>query len=818
MIRNYLKVALRSIFRNKLTAFINIAGLALAMMCCILIYLFINDEVNYDRHHTKADRTYRVTRNFLNKDGVANLHLANVAPPIGPLLKNDFGEIEVMARTINFGLVIGLEQNGELIKNFSENFLFLAEPDIFNIFDIEVTAGDKTTGLTRPFTIMLSEKSARKFFDAENPIGKQLRANNQFDLEVTGVYKDFPAQSHWHPEYLVSFSTLNENAIYGKTRLETNWGNNAFGTYLVLEKGVDPKKVETGLYDFMERHYANYAKANYGVPPDFSASKATTLFLQKLTDIHLRSHLDDELEVNGNLNNVKMMAVIGLFIILIACFNFINLSTARATKRAKEVGLRKVVGAFKGQLVSQYLSESVLISFFSLVLAFGLSVVALSWLNSFTGKFLSLAPATHWPLFIGLLGFAIVVGLAAGLYPAFILSSFKPALVLKGQQGSVKGKGIVRKSLVVTQFAISIVLLIATAITFQQLGYLNSRELGYTKDQVVALSLYSELNDNYEAFYNELTKSAAIQNAARSSRIPTGRLLDSQGPPLITKGDSLINSTVTTKFVVTDAEFFKTYGIEMAAGRDFSKSILTDDSLAFIINETAAKNYGWKNLEDGLEKDFSYGGTKGKLIGIVKDFHFESLHQEIIPLVFFPNQGFYNDLSIKISGSQVTQGLEHIEKVWREFLPKRPFSYQFLSEDYRRLYEEEQKQSQLFTMFSGLAIFIACLGLFGLATFNTLQRVKEIGIRKVLGASVPSILTLLSREIVILIVIANLIAWPLAWYFMNQWLDSFAYHVDMNVGIYILSAFAAIVLALITVSTQTIKAAMSNPSATLRYE
>ncbi|MBK7652801.1 MAG: ABC transporter permease [Flammeovirgaceae bacterium] len=818
MIRNYLTVAFRSIFRNKLTAFINIAGLALAMMCCILIYLFVSDELSYDRYHTKTDRIYRVTRNFLSRDGVPNLHLANVAPPIGPLIKNDFGEVEAMARTINFGLVIGREENGELVKNFTEEHLFLAEPDIFKIFDIDVTAGDKATALNRPFTVMLSEKSTRKFFDNENPIGKRLRANNQFDLEVTGVYKDFPSQSHWHPEYLVSFSTLENDKIYGRKGLETNWGNNAFGTYLLLEEGADPKKIEAGLPDFMERHYANFAIQNFGAPADFKASRATTLFLQKLSDIHLLSHLDDELEVNGNINNVRMMAVIGLFIILIACFNFINLSTARATKRAKEVGLRKVVGAFKNQLISQYLSESVLISVLALVLGCGLAFVALSWLNQFTGKFLSINPVDNWMLFVGLIGFAVLVGILAGLYPAFVISSFKPALVLKGQQGSVKGKGLVRKTLVISQFSISIVLLIATAITFQQLGYLNSRDLGYTKDQVVVLSLYDEVGDTYDAFYNELVKSSAIENAARSSRIPTGRLLDSQGPPLVTIGDSLVNSTITTKMVMTDPEFFKTYGIEMAAGRDFSKSIPTDDSLAFIINETAANMYGWKNIGDGLDKDFSYGGTKGKLIGVVKDFHFESLHQPIIPLVFFERKQSYNDLSVKIAGNQITQGLEHIEKVWKEFLPKRPFSYQFVSDDYRRLYEEEQKQSQLFTMFSGLAIFIACLGLFGLATFNTLQRVKEIGIRKVLGASVPNILGLLSKEIVILILVANLIAWPLAWYFMDQWLASFAYHIDMNLGIYILSAVAAVILALITVSSQTIKAALTNPSNTLRYE
>ncbi len=816
MLQNYIKVALRSIFRNKLTAFINIAGLALAMMCSILIYLFVNDELHYDQYNSKADRTYRVTRNFLNREGVASLHLANVAPPIGPLVKNDFGEIEVMARAINYGLVIGQEENGELTKNFSEDFLFVVEPDIFKIFDIAVKSGDAATALTRPFTVMLSEKTARKFFADGNALGKRLRANNQFDLEVTGVYEDFPVQAHWHPEYMVSFSTLDDTNIYGRTNLETNWGNNSFGTYILLEEGTDPKKVETAFPEFLNKHFGAFAKANFGAPPDFLASKSTTLFLQKLTDIHLRSHLDDELEVNGNINNVYMMAVIGLFIVLIACFNFINLSTARATKRAKEVGMRKVVGAFKNQLIVQYLSESVMIAIFALILGLGFSKVSINWLNTFTGKSLSFSLMNDWPLLLGLIGFSIVVGILAGLYPALVLSGFKPVLVLKGQQGSAKGNGLLRKSLVVAQFSISIVLLIATAITFQQLGYLNNRNLGYNKDQVVTLPYYDELSDSYESFYNELVKFSGIKILGRSSRIPTGRLLDSQGPPLIMKGDSLVNSTVTTKYVTVDFDFFKTYDIGFAAGRDFSKEIPTDDTLAFIVNESAAKSYGWKDLNDAINKDFNYGGTTGKLIGIVKDFHFESLHQQIVPLVFYI--GNYNNISVKIAGTDMKQGMEHLERIWKEFLPKRPFSYTFLSDNYRKLYDDEQKQGQLFTIFSGLAIFIACLGLFGLATFNTMQRVKEIGIRKVLGASVPSILTLLSKEIVVLILLANLLAWPLAWFFMNKWLDSFAYHIDMDLAIYFLSAIAAILLALVTVSTQTIRAAMTNPSNTLRYE
>ena len=817
MIRNYLKVAFRSIFRNKLTAFINIAGLSLAMACAILIYLFVSDEVSYEKYHSKADRIYRVTRSFHSPEGEVNLHLANVAPPIGPLLKNDFGEIEILARTINYGIVVSLEENGQVKMSNDEPELFLAEPNIFKIFDIEIKSGDAVKSLERPFTIMLSEKAAKRYFNDENIIGKRLRVNNQLDLEVTGVYKNFPLQSHWHPEFLVSFVTLENDNIYGRKGLETNWGNNSFGTYFLLQEGADPKKLEASLPAFLDKHFGKYARANWGVPPDWKASSTTTLFVQKVTDIHLRSHLDDELEANGNITNVYMMSVIGLFIVLIACFNFINLSTARATKRAKEVGMRKVVGAYRTQLINQYLSESILTAGLALIFAVGIAFGALGSLNTFTNKQLSLDLIHNVPLGIGLILFALVIGTLAGIYPAFIISSFKPALTLKGQQGMTPGKSFLRKGLVVSQFSISIILIIATLVIFRQLDYLNSRSLGYDRNQVVTLPYYRELSANYDAFYNELTRSTAIKNVARSSRIPTGRLLDSYGSARVLKGDSLVEAQVDLKTIITDPEFFDTYSIAISQGRKFSKDILTDDSLAFIINEAAAKEIGWKNPEEYLDKEFLYADVKGKLIGIVKDFNFESLHQEIRPMIFWQRPN-YNALSIKINSAAMKEGLAQLEKAWKSFLPARPFDYQFLSERYRSLYEAEQKQSQLFTAFAGLAIFIASLGLFGLATFNTLQRIKEIGIRKVLGASIPNILTLLSKEIIILIIAANVVAWPLAWYFMNKWLATFAYHIDMDVLVYILAAVVAILIALITVSAQTIKAAMSNPAKTLRYE
>lgn len=818
MIKNYLKVALRSIFRNKLTAFINICGLALSMASAIMIYLFVSDELSFDQYHANADRTYRVTRIFYDRDGNKTLHLSSVAPPIGPLLKNDFGEIEMMARTLQNGGVIGLEKDGELISN-TENDLFLAEPNLFNIFDIQVLSGTPAEDFKRPFVVMLSDKAAMRYFNTTDIVGKRLRYDNSIDLEITGVFKSFPLQTHYHPDFLVSFVTLEDDNIYGRTGLETNWGNNAFSTYLLLSPGTKPEQLVSQFPQFLDKHFGTYAKANFGVGPDFVASRATELTLQKVTDIHLHSNLDDEIEVNGNINNVYMMSIIGAFIVLIACFNFINLSTARATKRSKEVGLRKVVGAFKNQLIGQYLSESVMIAVFALVLGIAVSIIALPWLNQFTGKALSMNIIANWQLYIGVVFFAIIIGLLAGIYPAFVISGFKPVAVLKGQKGSAKGKAGIRKVLVVAQFGISIVLLIATAITFQQLSYLNNRKLGYDRNQVVTLTYYGLLNQNYDSFYNEMLKSSAIKNIGRSSRIPTGRLLDSQGNLKVVLGDSLVTSSVNLKYVGIDDQFMDTYGIELAAGRNFQKNIPTDDTLAFMINEAAARAIGWKTNEEAIDTDFQYGGTQGKLIGIVKDFHFESLHQRVVPIVFLPRkQTGTNFLAVKISGDNMAEGIAHLEKIWRNTLPGRPFEYQFLDDRYRKLYDAEQKEGNLFTIFSGMAIFIACLGLFGLATFNTMQRVKEIGIRKVLGASVPSILRLLSREIIILIIIANAIAWPIAWIFMNKWLDSFAYHVDMNVLVYLLSAFAAIVLALITVSAQTIKAAMTNPANTLRYE
>lgn len=810
MIRNYLKVAFRAIVRNKLSSFINIFGLALAMCCSLMIYLFIRDEVSYDKFNANKDNIYRVTRDFLSPDGSVNLHLGHVSPPFGPLLKNDFTDFEQVVRTLQSRFTVAYQENGEEKKSSYEDNTFYAEPEILKVFTIPVVEGNSDKALIDPFTVMLSENTAKKYFGTESPVGKTLRIGNRFDITVTGVFKNLPAQSHWHPDMLVSFSTLNDSTIYGRRGLETNWGNNSFGTYILAKENFDKAAIEKQFPAFLDKHMPTFG------PNPQKPSSFTNIYLQKVTDIHLHSQLDSEVETNGNIRNVYMMGVIALFIILIACFNFVNLSTARATKRAKEVGLRKVVGAFKNQLIGQYLSESMVIACIALFIAIAFSYLAIGWLNEFTLKQMSINLLADWPLTLGLIGFALTVGALAGMYPAFVISSFKPATILKGQQGSSKGKAGLRKFLVVAQFSISIVLIIATMITYEQLQYLNNRELGYNKDQVVTLRFFNELAPSYDAFHNELLKQTSVRNVSRSTRTPTGRLLDSQGTAQIQEGDSLKNTNVVLKNIRVDEDFFDTYEITFVTGRNFSKEIRSDDSLAFVLNEAAVKMMG-STPTDILTKEFQYGGVKGRVIGVVKDFHFESLHESIVPMVF-QESPFFSRISVKIAGDKMNEGVQHVEKVWKEFLPHRPFEYAFLSQQYSQLYDAEQRQGQLFTIFAGLAILIACLGLFGLATFNTLQRVKEIGIRKVLGASVGNIVQLLSREIIVLVVMANLIAFPIAWYFMNTWLDSFAYRVGVNVWLYLLAAVVAVLIALVTVSMQTIKAAMSNPANTLRYE
>lgn len=811
MIRNYFKMAWRNLMKHKFISFINLFGLSMGLACCILITIYILHETSYDSYNSKANRIYRVTRSFNNPDGAVTLRLGTVAPPFGPLLQNYFPDIQKVTRLLPSGKTPVKYED----KVFNEQQVFFADENFMDVFDVDVTKGNPKKSLQDPFTVMLSENMAKKYFGAEDPMNKMIRINNRFNLKVSGIYKSFPSNAHVHPEMMVSFNTLKDSAVYGEQQLRTNFGNNSFFTYLLLPENYPVKNIEAQFPAFVDK-----SVFFPGTPPNFKFSTVTQLQLQKLTDIHLRSHLDFEAEENGDISRVYVFSIIALIILLIACINYMNLSTARSTLRAKEIGIRKVSGAGKGELVAQFLCESVLITWVAMVIALLAAWMVLPALNRLSGLQLSPSLLLHWQWILPLLLTPFVVGTLSGIYPALFMSSFQPVKTLKGLF-RVGGKSIsFRKALVVTQFGISIVLIITTAIVFQQLKYMQDAKLGYSKEHVLVLPYYFTQNNQYETFRNDLLSHAIIKNTGRSSRVPTGRLLDSQNASS-ESGDSLKPVNAELKMLLVDQDFISSYGIDMAAGRNFSRAFTTDTS-GFIINEACVKTLGWKSADEAVGRNFSYGGVKGKIIGVTKDFHFESLHQRIVPMVMAlpkPEQsGFFNQLTIKIAGDNTTAAVNTVEKLWRTYLPEMPFDFSFLDDSYQKLYDSEKKQGSLFTIFACIAIFIACLGLLGLSSFAITQRIKEIGIRKVLGAGTGTIVVLLSKDFLKLVLLAALISFPVAWYAMHRWLADFAYRIDISWWIFLLAGVIAAAIALLTVSTQAIKAAITNPVKNLRTE
>lgn len=812
MLKNYIKIAFRNLLRYKIFSFINLLGLTIGLACCLLIALFILDELSYDKYHVNADRIYRVTRSFLEKDGSVQLHLGHVAPPFGPLIENDFKEVEEVVRLLQTTRNLRYED-----KVFNEQNVFLAEENLFKIFSIDVLKGNPDKALVDPFTVMLSDEMAKKYFGNEDPMDKMMQVDRLFSAKVSGVFKKFPSNSHWHPDFLVSFSTLRDSTIYGEEQLRTNWGNNSFSTYLLLPENYDPKKLEAQFPAFVDRHL----RLN-SAPDAPKASQWTKLYLDKMTDIHLHSHLDSEIEPNGDIKRVYIFGAIALLILLIAAINYMNLATARSATRAKEIGIRKVAGAQQGELMGQFLSESLLMTLLAMALGVGLTWLALPILEGLTGKDLTIQSILNGRFAALAIGVTALVGLLSGIYPAVFMSSFQPITVLKGVFKIGGGNVSLRKVLVVGQFCISIILISCTGIVFQQLKYMQNKSLGFDKEHVITLPYYQTLGNRWEAFRNELLNAPNVKQVGRSLLAPSDRLVNSAGTATVPMGDSVINSSETLYMVFADHDFFPTYGISFAGGRNFSREFKTDDSTAFIINETAMRMIGWQNPEDGVGKPFEYGGRKGRLIGIVKDFNFESLHSNINPIVFFiPNSDgrfSYSDISIKINGDHIQNALEHIEKTWQQFLPEFPYQYDFVDDSFGQLYEAEQRQGRLFTIFSGIAIFIACLGLFGLAAFATAQRVREIGIRKVLGASVSSIVAMISKDFLWLVLIAAVIAVPVAWYAMSNWLEDFAYRINLPWWMFGLAGLMALLVALGTVSFQAIRAAWTNPAESLKNE
>ena len=811
MIRNYLKIAIRNLTKYKFISFINLFGLTVGLTCCLLIFTFILHELSYDKYQPNADRVYRVTRSFNDPEtGSLSLNLGTVAPPFGPLLQNDFKEIEDMTRVLPSGQTA--LQFGDKILN--ENNVFFADDRFFNFFKVDVVEGNPQRALEGPFSVMMTDETAKKYFGNQDPLNQIIKINlgNYFDFKVTGIYKPFPSNTHFHPDVMMSFATLNDSLVYGAENLRTNFGNNSFFTYIRLPKGYNPQRLIAQFPAFLDR------RMNDGGPRKYKPSQGTKLDLQKLTDIHLTSHTDYEAEENGDIKRVYIFSAIALFILLIACINYMNLSTARSTLRAREIGIRKTVGAQRKEIMVQFLTESVLVSWIAMLLAFTFTWLLLPWLNKISAQQLDINILLKAEIFIPILLVPFVVGIISGLYPATFMSSFRPVKVLKGFLKTGGANVSFRKVLVTVQFAISIILLICTAVVFQQMRYMQRKSLGFDKEHIINLPYVSGLNDKYEAFRTNLLANSNIRSVGRSSRIPTGRLLDANGAS-IEHGDTLAPITADVKFVVADQDFIPTYGVKIVAGRGFSRDFTTDTA-AFLINEAATKVLGFKSNEEIVGKNFGYGRRRGKIVGVFNDFHFESMHQKIVPLVLFipQNPNSYGRISIKASGSNIPGALSHVESTWKKFLPDAPYQFTFLDENFARLYEAEARQRKLFTTFAFLAIFIACLGLFGLSAFAISQRVKEIGIRKVLGADISTIVALLSKGFLKLVAISAVIAFPIAWYFMKNWLEDFAYRIGMPWWVFITASIVAALIALITISFQAVKAATANPVKSLRTE
>jgi len=810
MIKNYFKIALRNLARFKIYSFINLAGLAVGMACSILIILFIQDELSYDRFNKNADRIYRVSREWFNRDGTSNLHLARVAPPIGPLLKNDFPNIvEEEARVASDWN--SLLQVGD--KTFIEDRFFWAENSFFKIFTFKFIEGDPNTALKDPYSVVLTESMAKKYFGDENPVGKTILYEKEDNLKVTGVIEDVPENSHFKFDFLGSFITLND--YIGVENLTTNWSNNSFVTYLLLPKNFPVSELERQIPGFLDKHLTQRSLDHNGRPPEIQPSKTTKLHLWKLTDIHLHSHLTTELEENGSISDVYIFSIVALFTLLIACINFMNLATARSEKRAREIGMRKVLGAYKKQLMIQFIGESLIICFIAMIFAIVLVEAVLPFFNNFVGKHLSLDYFGNPLVLLGLLGLTILVGLISGSYPAFLLSSLSTIKVLKGGKIST-GKSIFRTVLVVSQFTISIALIICMGIVYSQMQFIRNKDLGYNKNKIVLLPSNSEMRENIESVKAQLYENPNILSVTSSRLVPSEILRNSWGGRLV-GGDETTPINFRLAVQEVDYDFVKTYGLQLIAGRDFSREYGTDDSSAFILNEAAVKKLGWSPRE-AIGKKMIYGNRNGQVIGVLNNFNFESLHNKIVPIIFLITKTGNSKFSVKISGNDIPGTLAFLKEKWTEFRPDYPFEYTFLEDRINDLYSSDRKLGDIFGIFSLLAVIIASLGLLGLATYAAEQRTKEVGIRKALGATVSGIVILFSKDFLKLVVLSNIVAWPLAYFVMRKWMEDFAYKAGISIWIFVLSGLIAVLIALLTVSFQAVKAAVTNPVESLRYE
>ena len=810
MINNFSKVAFRNLSRNKTFSAINILGLAIGIATCLIIMLFVNNELGYDRYNQKASRMVRVY--FQGNVQGEKMKESNVMPPVAQTLKKDFPEVQEATRLRDFGTPKLVYGN----KTFREDALAFVDSNFFDVFTLPLIEGDAKTALLEPNSMVVTKAIAQKYFGNEDPIGKLIafKDGNNTACKVTGVIDKVPQNSHFHFELFASMAGLPESK-------EASWMNSNFYTYLVLAQGYDYKRLEAQLPKVVDKYMGPEMLQGMGMTlADFrKKGNDISLHLQPLTDIHLHSDFSGDLSAPGDIRYVYIFGVIAIFMLLIACINFMNLSTAGASKRSREVGIRKVLGSGKIQLIRQFLFESIIITAIATILSILLVYWFLPVFNQLANQNFTLNFAEHPFLVPVLFLFILLVGILAGSYPAFYLSSFNPVSVLKGKFISGKGSSGLRSGLVIFQFFISIILIVSTTVVYKQLSYIRHKKLGYNKDQVMVLSNTWLLNKNQEIFRRQLLNDPRVASVSNSGYLPAG---PSNGNNFFVSPDNNVAQMVKTLRYDVDENYIPTLGIEMLAGRNFSETFATD-SAAVILNEAAANAFGWgeKSIGHTISHSFKNDDNTRRInytvIGIVKDFHFKSLHERISPLVMVlsPDAG---SLIVKLKTKDVAELTATLQKSWTAFGPEEPLNYSFLDDRFNNTYRSEQNTAKILGIFAGLTILVACLGLFGLVTFTAEQRRKEIGIRKVLGATITGITSLISKDFLKLVFIAFIIASPVAWMIMNKWLQDFAYRINISAWIFVLAALLAIAITIITVSFRAIKAATANPVESLRSE
>ena len=806
MWRNYLNTAIRNLWKQKYYTLINVLGLALGLACFLFILAYVKDELSYDRYHEKADRIYRA--DFKGHIFGQEFDLTEVGDPFGPTVLESYPEVVQQARLRDHGSYLVRYEN----NSYREDEVVFADSTFFQVFTFPLLKGNPQTALAEPGAVVITPAVAKKYFGDEDPIGKTLVLDNEYNHRVTGIMEEMPKNTHFYYNMLLSMPSLEESR-------SNQWVSNNFHTYLVLKEGADPRALEAKFPQIIETHIGRQLEQYMGMAIDdfFKAGNSAEYSLFPLTKIHLHSNKFDELSPNSDIRYVYIFSFIGAFILLLACINFMNLATARSSNRAKEVGLRKVVGARRRQLVGQFLSESVLLSLIALLIAVLLMQLAMPYFNQLSGKNLNLWRADTGWLWAAMGGLALLVGLLAGSYPAFFLSAFRPVQVLQGLLSRGGGAGVFRNVLVVFQFTITIALMVGALVINKQLQFIQNKKLGFSKEQVLILNDAYALGNNALPFKERVLQIPGVKSATFSGYLPTPSYRSSTSY-FMGKNPTPENSHILFRFEA-DPDYISTLGMEMVKGRDFSGENPSDSS-AVILNEAAVKIF---KLEDPLGQEISHLGEDPsqaqayRVIGVVRDFHFSSLRDKIEPLVLHcgDSKGY---LAMKVNTGDIQALATALKREWDAFAPNQPFGYDFMDDDFNTMYDSEVRIGRIVGLFTFLAVFIACLGLLGLAAYTAERRTKEIGIRKVLGAPARNLFLLLAKEFTRWVAIACVIALPVAYLAMQNWLQGFEYRVRVDAGTLLLAALAALLAALATVSYHALRAVRRNPVEALRYE